>query len=115
VTGRGGRPRKDLPQGSDRFAALADPTRRRLLERLAEGDRTVGELVAGSGVSQAAVSQHLKVLREAGLVTSVREGRSQRYSLEPAGFAPLRDWLDELDRFWRARLQSLRDYLDSGP
>ncbi|MEU9830229.1 metalloregulator ArsR/SmtB family transcription factor [Streptosporangium sp. NPDC048047] len=109
---RGGRPRKEAGEPADRFAALADPTRRHLLERLAEREHAVNELVESLELSQAAVSQHLKVLREAGLVTVRAEGRHRRYGLDPAGFEPLRDWLDELERFWRARLRTLGDYLD---
>lgn len=96
----------------DRFAALADATRRHLLEQLAAQDRTVTELMAGLDVSQAAVSQHLRVLREAGLVAARREGRHRFYELRPAGLTDLRDWLDELERFWRSRLAALGDYLE---
>jgi DNA-binding transcriptional ArsR family regulator len=109
-----GRPRK--PTGparpGDRFGALADATRRHLLEQLASRDLAVCELTAGLDISQAAVSQHLRVLREAGLVTSRREGRNSYYRLRPAALAELRDWLDELDRFWRERLAALGDYLE---
>lgn len=109
-----GRPPKARSEGSaDRFAALADGTRRRLLEELATADRAVGELVAGLDVSQAAVSQHLRVLRESGLVTARREGRRRYYQLRPAGLAELRDWLDELEHFWRTRLAALGQYLDT--
>jgi DNA-binding transcriptional ArsR family regulator len=62
-------------------------------------------------MSQAAVSQHLRVLREAGLVTARKEGRRRYYQLRPAGLTELRDWLDELERFWQARLTALGDYL----
>jgi DNA-binding transcriptional ArsR family regulator len=111
-----GRPRK--PAGparrADRFGALADGTRRHLLEQLACRDLAVCELTAGLGISQAAVSQHLRVLREAGLVTSRREGRNAYYRLRPAALTELRDWLDELEQFWRERLAALGDYLDRG-
>jgi DNA-binding transcriptional ArsR family regulator len=113
---RPGRPSKgrDLAPGAlpaDRFAALADGTRRHLLERLATADRSVTDLMAGLDISQAAVSQHLRVLREAGLVTARKEGRHRYYQLRPAALTELRDWLDELDRFWQARLAALGDYL----
>jgi DNA-binding transcriptional ArsR family regulator len=112
-----GRPRKaavatTAAGPADRFAALADATRRHLLEELAAGDRTVSELLTGLDVSQAAVSQHLRVLREAGLVTARRDGRHRRYRLRPAALTDLRDWLDELERFWRERLAALGDYLE---
>jgi DNA-binding transcriptional ArsR family regulator len=99
----------------DRFAALADATRRHLLEQLAVADRAVGELVTGLDISQAAVSQHLRVLREAGLVTARKEGRNRYYRLRPAALAELRDWLDELERFWQGRLAALGDYLREEP
>jgi DNA-binding transcriptional ArsR family regulator len=103
------------PGAADQFAALADPTRRHLLERLAAGDHTVSELMAGLDISQAAVSQHLRVLREASLVTARRDGRHRLYRLRPAALTELRDWLDELDRFWRERLAALGDYLEEQP
>jgi DNA-binding transcriptional ArsR family regulator len=118
---RPGRPSKGrslAPGGSgpaDRFAALADGTRRHLLEQLAGRDRDVSELVTGLDISQAAVSQHLRVLREAGLVTARKQGRHRYYQLRPAGLTELRDWLDELERFWQARLGALGDYLKEAP
>jgi DNA-binding transcriptional ArsR family regulator len=114
---RPGRPRRqqapvhDPLQPADRFAALADPTRRHLLERLAAGDHAVCELTSDLDMSQAAVSQHLRVLREAGLVTARKDGRHRYYQLRPAGLTELRDWLDELERFWQERLTALGDYL----
>ncbi len=116
---RPGRPSKSQTNGyngagaapADRFAALADRTRRHLLEQVAVRDRAVSELLAGLDISQAAVSQHLRVLREAGLVTARKEGRHRYYQLRPAALTELRDWLDELERFWQARLAALGDYL----
>jgi len=96
---------------ADRFAALADPTRRHLLEQLATADRAVTELMAGLAMSQPAVSQHLRVLRDAGLVTARKDGRHRYYRLRPAGLTELRDWIDELERFWQGRLAALGDYL----
>jgi DNA-binding transcriptional ArsR family regulator len=117
VSNRPGRPRKrtGTAQPADRFAALADATRRHLLERLAGSDLAVSELMTGLEISQAAVSQHLRVLREAGLVTARQEGRNVYYQLRPAGLTELRDWLDELDRFWWERLAALGDYLRQDP
>jgi DNA-binding transcriptional ArsR family regulator len=100
---------------ADRFAALADNTRRHLLEQVAVRDRAVSELLADLDISQAAVSQHLRVLREAGLVTARKEGRHRYYQLRPAALTELRDWLDELERFWQARLTALGDYLREAP
>jgi DNA-binding transcriptional ArsR family regulator len=118
---RPGRPSKHrgLAPGTfataDRFAALADGTRRHLLEQLATADRPVSELVTGLDISQAAVSQHLRVLREAGLVTARKQGRRRYYQLRPAALTELREWLDELERFWHARLAALGDYLREAP
>jgi DNA-binding transcriptional ArsR family regulator len=100
---------------ADRFGALADPTRRHLLEQLAVADRPVSELMAGLAMSQPAVSQHLRVLREAGLVTARRDGRHRYYQLRPAGLTELRDWIDQLEAFWQGRLAALGDYLRQAP
>ncbi|HEY5017388.1 MAG TPA: metalloregulator ArsR/SmtB family transcription factor [Streptosporangiaceae bacterium] len=118
MTAQPGRPRKTTVATAarghaDRFAAVADSTRRHLLEDLAAADRTVSELGSGLDISQAAVSQHLRVLREAGLVSAQRDGRHRLYQLMPAALTELRDWLDELERFWRERLATLGDYLDA--
>jgi DNA-binding transcriptional ArsR family regulator len=93
------------------FAGLADRSRRRLLDELAGGDRTVGQLTLAIGISQPAVSQHLQVLSDAGLVEMRREGRCHRYRLRLEGLAGLRDWLHELERFWRLRVDALGTYL----
>ena len=79
------------------FAALAEPMRVAIVERLAERPMAVGELAAGLPVSRPAVSQHLKVLKAAALVRDHAEGTRRIYSLDPAGLGPLRQWLD---RFW---------------
>ncbi|MEC3980591.1 ArsR/SmtB family transcription factor [Amycolatopsis sp. H20-H5] len=107
---RSGRPVKEGPP--DLFAALADPVRRVLLERLAPGELSVTELGEGLAVSQAAVSQHLRLLREVGLVEVRQDGRFRRYRLRTERFAELRTWLDELERFWTQRLDALGDYLE---
>jgi DNA-binding transcriptional ArsR family regulator len=78
------------------LSALADPTRRRVFERLTDGPRPVSEIAADLPVSRPAVSQHLKVLREAGLVTARKHGRQQLYSARPDGLAELRSWLDTI-------------------
>ena len=87
------------------FAALADPTRRAVFERLGDGPRAVSELAAGLPVSRPAVSQHLKVLKEAGLVTDRAEGARRVYQIDPAGLGQIRAWLD---RFWDAALAAFR-------
>lgn len=92
--------------------ALADPTRRSVFERIARADEiTVAELTAGSGVTQGAISQHLKSLRNAGLVTERPQGRNVYYRARPDGLAPLFDWLSHYDRFWRDRFKDLRNLL----
>lgn len=91
---------------------LADPTRRAVFERIVgSGEITVGELTRGSGVTQGAVSQHLKSLKGAGLVAERPEGRRVYYRAEPAGLAPLVDWIDHYGAFWRERFADLRNLL----
>jgi DNA-binding transcriptional ArsR family regulator len=96
---------------SDVFRALADPTRRAMLERLARGEATVSELNAGFDVSQPAISQHLAHLRRAGLVTERRAGRNAYYRARPAGLTPLINWIDRYQVFWSERIARLRDVL----
>jgi DNA-binding transcriptional ArsR family regulator len=92
--------------------ALADPTRRSVFERIARSDEiTVVELTRGSGVTQGAVSQHLKALKRAGLVTERPEGRNVHYRAEPLGLAPLVDWMSHYGVFWRERFADLRTLL----
>jgi DNA-binding transcriptional ArsR family regulator len=100
------------PPVPDLFRTLADPTRRAVFERLAgQGELSVGDLVAGAGVSQPAVSQHLAVLRQAGLVTERRDGRFVRYAAAPEGLKPLIDWMALYAAFWRERFDRLEDLL----
>ncbi len=87
------------------FPALADPTRRKIFERLRRGPRAVGELAKGLPVSRPAVSQHLKVLKEAGLVDDTAEGTRRIYYIDPKGLASLRRWLDQ---FWDDALEAYR-------
>jgi DNA-binding transcriptional ArsR family regulator len=93
------------PAPAQAFDALGDPTRRALFERLAERPSAVVDLAADLPVSRPAVSQHLKVLKSAGLVRDVREGTRRIYSLNPEGLAGLRDYLD---RFWNTALASFK-------
>ncbi|MBU6372538.1 MAG: winged helix-turn-helix domain-containing protein [Alphaproteobacteria bacterium] len=86
--------------------ALADPTRRAIFERLGQGPATVGALAAGAPVSRPAVSQHLKVLKEAGLVRDTAQGARRVYAIDPAGIGPLRAWLD---RVWDDALAAFAD------
>lgn len=89
------------------LAAIADPTRRRIVELLAERDRTAGELVEEFDLSAPAISQHLNVLREAGLVATRAAGQSRIQSLNPAGFADLDAWLEKTRAVWSRRLDAL--------
>jgi DNA-binding transcriptional ArsR family regulator len=84
-----------------RWGALADGTRLAIVSRLAEGPQPVGQLAAGLPVSRSAVSQHLKILKDAGLVSDVAEGTRRVYRLNPAALAALRD---QLDTYWRRAL-----------
>jgi DNA-binding transcriptional ArsR family regulator len=86
-------------------AAIADPTRRRLLELVRDREMPAGELASKFEVSRPAVSRHLRVLRQAGLVHERREGRLRLYRADPAPLAELRDWLE---RYWDERLDALR-------
>jgi DNA-binding transcriptional ArsR family regulator len=90
------------------FRALADPTRRRVFERLCEGEAAVGELTSRFDVSQPAISQHLRVLRSAGLVSERRSGRNIYYRVDPNGLRPLVDWLAHYQAFWRDHLDKLK-------
>ena len=91
---------------------LSDPTRRAVFERIArEGEVAATGLVRGSRVSQPAVSQHLRALREAGLVTERRDGRQIHYRIAPQGLAPLLDWLGHYQAFWRERFDNLEKLL----
>ena len=91
---------------------LADPTRRAVFERIAMSDEiTVGELTRGSGVTQGAISQHLKSLKAAGLVIERPEGRNVYYRAQPEGLSPLVDWMSHYGLFWRERFADLRTLL----
>ena len=90
----------------DALSAAAEPTRRRLLQLLAPGPRTVSELAEQFAVTRPAISQHLAVLAEAGLVTARKDGRQRIYSVIPAGITQLRA---EIDRFWSTELDLLVD------
>lgn len=94
------------------FRSLADPTRRALFERLCrEGEQTVAALTARAGVSQPAVSKHLGVLKEAGLVRDRPEGRQTHYSAQFGALAPLIDWTKQMTGFWQNRFDRLEKLL----
>src|SRR5271165_4681972 len=92
--------------------SLADPTRRAVFERVVSSDEiTVAELTRGSGVTQGAISQHLKSLKQAGLIADRPEGRNVHYRADPKGLAPLVDWMALYAVFWRERFANLRTLL----
>ena len=93
------------------FRALADPTRRAVYERLAGGEMRVSELRTGMSVSQPAVSQHLAVLRGAGLVSERRSGRNAYYRADPQGLEPLLGWIERYRAFWPERIERLKAVL----
>lgn len=94
------------------FRTLADPTRRAIFERLCRnGEQTVGALTARGDVSQPAVSKHLGVLKQAGLVRDRHEGRQTHYSAQISALAPLIDWTSQMAGFWQNRFDALEDLL----
>jgi DNA-binding transcriptional ArsR family regulator len=94
------------------FRAVSDPTRRQMLELLRGGERTAAELTAPFDMSQPAASQHLRVLREAGLVDVRKEGRHRVYRLEPQPLREVFDWAQYFEGFWRRKLSALGRELD---
>ena len=94
------------------FLALADPTRRRIVESLADGESPFGDLADQFEMSRPAVSQHLKVLREAGLVAVRKDAQRRIYRLNPEGLGELDRWLDQVKRFWGPRLDDLERALE---
>ena len=94
------------------FRTLGDPTRRAIFERLCrDGEQTVGAMTAQAGISQPAVSKHLGILRDAGLVRDRREGRQTHYSAQRGALAPLLDWTSQMTGFWENRFDDLEDLL----
>ena len=96
-------------QPLDRFAALSDPTRRKILERVAARPSSVGEMARGLPVSRPAVSQHLRVLKEAGLVSETPDGARRIYRIDPRGIGAIREWLDTL---WGSALDAFQAFAD---
>lgn len=101
-----------LPNYDTLFRTLGDPTRRAIFEQLCrQGEQTVGALTAHAGVSQPAVSKHLSVLKQAGLVLDRPHGRQTHYKVELRGLAPLIDWATRMAGFWENRFDDLDDLL----
>jgi DNA-binding transcriptional ArsR family regulator len=94
------------------FRTLADPTRRALFERLCrDGEQTVANLTAQAGISQPAVSKHLGLLKQAGLVRDRPQGRQTHYSAQLNALAPLIDWTSQMTGFWQSKFDDLEDLL----
>ncbi len=101
------------PAKADVYAAIADPTRRALLLRLAEeGEKNVTDLLEPFSISQPAVSKHLRILREAGLVRSRKEGRQRLYEIEASRLRQVDDWISHFEQYWHEKLDALGDYLN---
>lgn len=94
------------------LSSLSDPTRREIFERLAERPRAVGELAATLPVTRPAVSQHLRVLKDAGLVAETAQGTRRIYRIDPRGIGAIRDWLD---RHWTDALDAFKAYAEAHP
>ena len=97
---------------TDVFGALANPVRRRILELLRERPRAAGEIAAAFELNRPAVSEHLQVLRNAGLVTEEARGRQRIYHLAPDALSEVGEWLQPFERYWRERMRALRETLD---
>jgi DNA-binding transcriptional ArsR family regulator len=100
---------------TDVFTAIAHPVRRQLLDLLSQDDHSVNELAGPFDLSRPAISQHLRVLLEAGLVAEHRQGRERRYRLQAERLQEVQRWLQTYQHFWRHRLQALGGYLEKKP
>jgi DNA-binding transcriptional ArsR family regulator len=96
----------------DVFGAVSNPARRVILDELCDGPRTAGELTGLLDLSRSAASEHLAVLREAGLVREERRGRHRLYHLQAAGLAEVCGWVKHFERYWTQRLDALENFLD---
>jgi len=100
------------PVSSDPFRAIADPTRRGVLDLLRGGERPVRELARSFRMTQPSLSQHLRVLRDAGLVKQRRAGRERLYRIHPHELKTVAEWIAQYERFWRHKLRALDVYLE---
>ncbi|MEO1659078.1 MAG: metalloregulator ArsR/SmtB family transcription factor [Pseudomonadota bacterium] len=102
-----------LKTTNDVFNAIAEPKRRALIEIIAGREMAVGDLVEETKWPQPAVSKHLAVLREVGLVTERREGRCRIYTIQPDKLRPIHEWIHQFEKYWGGALEQLETYLDS--
>jgi len=107
-----GYPNRSSTPRPDGFAALADPTRRRILALLAEGDRTVSEIAADFPISRPAISKHLRLLRGAGLVSEVRRGRERVQRFDGEALGPVAEWVTRYEKFWKKKLAALKELVE---
>jgi DNA-binding transcriptional ArsR family regulator len=103
------------PATADVFRAIADPTRRRILDLLDREEQPVTDLARQFDVTLSAISQHLSILRQAGLVSERQLGRNRLYSLNANALKEVSDWIGQYERFWRERLETLEDELEKNP
>ncbi len=104
----------DTPEAaSDVFRAIADPTRRAILDRLATGPATVNTLAANFAQTRPGISKHLRVLRDCGVVTETKTGRERHYRLKPAALQPVDTWLLRYRALWPTQLNALKAYLET--
>ena len=101
------------PEAGNVFEALADPTRRRILELLAGGERSAGEIASEFVISRPGVSRHLRVLRDAGLVQVRKDAQRRVYELRPEALADVLAWVEPYRRLWAGRLDALERHLDA--
>ena len=97
---------------ADIFTAIAHPVRRQILDQLVDGEQSVTRLAEPFGMSRPAISQHLRVLRDVGLVAEQRHGRERQYHLQPERLYEVRAWMQKYERFWRSHLAALSEYLE---
>jgi len=98
----------------DVFHAVADPHRRQILDLLRTGEKPVGELVTHFAITFPGISQHLKILKNAGLVTARKEGRFHYYRANPGPLQDIHEWVAQYEKFWKGRLKQLGQYLGEG-
>src|SRR5438067_814462 len=101
-----------MAETTDVYHAIADPTRRRIIELLVEGDRPVNQLAVSFAMTRPAISQHLRVLKTAGLVTERKHGRERYYRLEAERLEEIAVWLGSYEKFWRNKLSRLKNLVE---